>query len=67
MDKGSGGLKNRIVGKAKRLIGEMSARPDLVIKGEKQQTHGIRQGKALRGADSSAPERTEPPASRGDG
>ena len=38
MTKRSPRLTDRLVGKAKRAVGEMTARPDLVLEGEAQDT-----------------------------
>lgn len=50
------GLRNRIVGKAKRVFGELTARPDIVLEGEDQQTEGIREERAAGDKRASLPD-----------
>jgi len=42
------GLVSIAKGYAKRLAGELSPRPDLVIEGEDEQTHGLRRVRRAR-------------------
>ncbi len=37
------GLADRAAGKAKRVVGELTARPDIVLEGEVQETKGLRE------------------------
>lgn len=40
------GIVDAVTGKAKRALGEITGRPDIVLDGEAQQTKGIREQSA---------------------
>lgn len=52
------GAADEAAGLAKRALGELTARPDLVIEGERQQVQGRAEAAAARDADASADRRT---------
>lgn len=55
------GLSDTVTGKAKRALGELTGRPDIVLDGEKQETLGHKETLEAEREAKSEKEGTKPP------
>lgn len=53
------GLADQVVGKAKRVLGELTARPDMVLDGEAQDALGYAERRAAMGDGPESPDGDE--------